>query len=91
MSNQDSNTDEKEIKSAIMDELEDAVDEYLASFKAQSSDGTSLPTMDQIEDIVSELRSKTRDIYLRMVSESITRFNESELIDSKKGSTKKEG
>ena len=82
---------EQELKSAIMDELEDAVDEYLESFSLKSNDGKTLPSINELEDIVADLRTKTRDIYLKMVSESITSFDESELIDSKKDSTGKEG
>ena len=82
---------EQELKSAIMDELEDAGDEYLESFRLKSNDGKTLPSINELEDIVADLRTKTRDIYLKMVSESITSFDESELIDSKKDSTGKEG
>ncbi len=82
---------DQELKSAIMDELEDAVDEYLDSFHASCNGGKALPSIDQIEDIVSELKSKTRDIYLKMVSESISSFDESELIESKKASTENGG
>ena len=91
MSNHRLTTQQKDIKSAIMDELEGAVDEYLESFRLRSDNGNSLPSINEIEDIVSELRSKTRDIYLSMISDSISSFDESNLIDSKKPSTGKEG
>ena len=83
--------DERELKSEIMDQLEEAVDEYFASFSAKSSNGNSLPTIDDIETLLGDLKSKTRDIYLKMVSDSINNVDESELIASKKESTEKEG
>lgn len=83
--------DERELKSEIMDQLEEAVDEYFASFKAKSNDRNSLPTIDDIEDLLGNLRSKTRDIYLKAVSDTVNNFDESELIDSKKENTGKEG
>ena len=82
---------EHELKSEIMDQLEEAVDEYFASFKAKSNNQNSLPTIDDIEDLLGDLRSKTRDIYLKAVSDSLNSFNESELIASKKENTGKEG
>ena len=91
MSSYKTTKQEHEIKSAIMDEIETAVDCYLENFKQKSSNGKSLPTINEIEDMLSDLKSKTRDIYLSMVSDSISFFDESELIDSKKGSTEKEG
>lgn len=83
--------DERELKSEIMDQLEEAVDEYFASFSAKSSNGGSLPTIDDIETLLGDLKSKTRDIYLKMVSDSINNVDESELIASKKENTEKEG
>lgn len=83
--------DERELKSEIIDQLEEAVDEYFASFSAKSSNGSSLPTIDDIETLLGDLKSKTRDIYLKMVSDSINNVDESELIASKKENTEKEG
>ena len=50
-----------------------------------------IPTIDDIEDLLGNLRSKTRDIYLKAVSDTVNNFDESELIDSKKENTGKEG
>lgn len=91
MSNRKNTKQEQELKTAIMDELEDALDGYLESFRLKSKDGESLPTISEIEDILTDLRSKTRDIYLKMVSESITYYDEANLIASKKATTAKEG
>ena len=81
----------KEIKSEIMDQLEDAVDDYLSDFQAKSKDGKSLPTINEIEDLLLELKDKTRNIYLQMASDSINKFDESEVIKAKKENFGKEG
>ena len=91
MSNRKNTKQEQELKTAIMDELEDALDDYLESFRLKSKDGESLPTINELEDILTDLCSKTRDIYLEMVSESITHYDEANLISSKKATTAKEG
>ena len=85
------NPREREIKSAIMDRIEDVVDDYFTEFHAKSKDGKALPSINDIEDLLLELKSKTRDIYLDMASESISKFDESEIIESKKESSRKEG
>ena len=81
----------REIKSEIMDQLEDAVDDYLVDFQAKSKDGKSLPSINEIEDLLLSLKDKTREIYLKMASESINKFDEAEVIDSKKENSGKEG
>ena len=85
------NSTEREIKSAIMDKLEDAVDDYFDDFRAKSKDGKGLPSINDIEDMLVNLRSKTRDICLEMTSEFISKYDESEIIASKKANTGKEG
>ena len=89
MEKQRLNKTEQEIKSAIRDKIEDAVDDYLLSFRLKSNDGNGLPNINEIEDMMQDLKNKTRDIYLSMVSDSITKFDESKSIDSKKENTEK--
>ena len=89
MEKQRLNKTEQEIKSAIMDKIEDAVDDYLLSFRLKTNDGNGLPNINEIEDMMQDLKNKTRDIYLSMVSDSITKFDESKSIDSKKENTEK--
>ena len=91
MANKKQIKDESELKSEIMDQLEEAVDEYFASFKAKSNNDNALPTIDDIEVLLGDLKSKTRDIYLKMVSDSLDSFDDSDLIASKKELTGKEG
>lgn len=74
-----------------MDRLEDAVRECHSSLKTGTGGKGGLPTIDEIEEILKELRSKTRDIYLDMVSDFIHNIDESELIESKKANTGKRG
>ena len=80
---------ERELKSEIMDKLEDAVDEYLASFKSKSNGGSTIPSISEIEDMVSDIRSKTRDIYLELISSSLNNYPEGPLIESKKATTER--
>ncbi|MBQ9306554.1 MAG: hypothetical protein IJ229_01415 [Clostridia bacterium] len=74
---------EQEIKSEIMDKIEEAVDAYLASYK-EKKDGKVVPNIYEIEGMLSELGSNTRKIYLDMLSKQLTNTDDSELIESKK-------
>lgn len=85
------NPKNREIKSAIMDKLEDEVDNYFEEFQTKSKDGKTLPSINDIEDLLINLRSKTQEIYLDMISESISKFDEAEVIESKKESSKRKG
>ena len=89
MSSQKQTQKERELKSAIMDQIEDAVDDYIESFRLKGNNGEKLPSISEIEDIVTDLKNKTRDIYLNMVSDSISNYDESKIIDSKKENTNK--
>ena len=85
------NSKEREIKSAIMDKLEDAVDEYFDRFHSKAGNRGDLPTINDIEDMLLNLRSKTREICLDMTSELLTNYDESKIIESKKENSEKEG
>ena len=74
------------VKSDVMDQLEEAVDDYLKSYWLKSGNH-GVPTISEIENLVTELRSKTRNICLEMVSDSLTNTDESEMIASKKENT----
>lgn len=78
------NLSQAEMKSEIMDQIEEAVDRYLISYNDKSKGNKQVPTIDEIEDMISELKSKTRDIYLKMISDSLNNTDESEMITSKK-------
>ena len=72
------------MKSEIMDQIEEAVDEYLSSYNDKSKGNKQVPTIDELEDMISELKSKTRDICLKMIRDSLNSTDESEMISSKK-------
>ncbi len=72
------------MKSEIMDQIEEAVDEYLSSYNDNSKGNKQVPTIDELEDMISELKSKTRDICLKMIRDSLNSTDESEMISSKK-------
>ena len=68
-------------------ELIEAVRKYSKAFAQSSKENGGIPTIDQIENIWSKLDSETRDIFVNMISRSISSVNESEIISSKKANT----
>jgi len=78
------NLSQAEMKSEIMDQIEEAVDGYFISYNDKSKGNKQVPTIDEIEDMISELKNKTRDIYLKMIGDSLNNTDESEMITSKK-------
>ena len=69
------------------DELLEAVRNYSKAFREASSKNGGVPTINQIEDMWSKLDSETKNIFVNMISGSISSVNESELISSKKENT----
>lgn len=68
-------------------ELIEAVRKYSKAFAKSSKENGGVPTIDQIESIWSKLDSETRDIFVNLISGSISSVNESEIISSKKANT----
>ena len=68
-------------------ELIEAVRKYSKAFAQSSKENGGIPTIDQIENIWSKLDSETRDIFVNMISGSISSVNESKIISSKKANT----
>ena len=68
-------------------ELIEAVRKYSKAFAQSSKENGGVPTIDQIENIWSKLDSETRDIFVNMISGSISSVNESKIISSKKANT----
>ena len=66
------------------DELIEAVRNYSRAFIKASSDNNGVPTVNQIEDMWSKLDTETRNIFVKLVSGTISASEESELISSKK-------
>ena len=68
-------------------ELIEAVRNYSKAFVQSSAENNGVPTINQIEKMWSKLDSETRNIFVNMISGSISSINESELISSKKENT----
>ena len=69
------------------DELLEAIRNYSKAFKESAAKNGGVPTINQIEDMWSRLDSETKNIFVNMISGSISSVNESELISSKKVNT----
>ena len=69
------------------DELLEAVRNYSKAFINVSNGNNGVPTINQIEDIWCKLDSETRNIFIKMISGSISASEESSLISSKKVNT----
>lgn len=69
------------------DELIEAVRNYSKAFVEASSNNNEVPTINQIEDIWCKLDSETRNIFVKLISGSISASEESALISSKKENT----
>ena len=74
----------KEISTEAVQDIRDAINHFLDSLDAKTRDSNDFLTMDQLEILFSELDSKTRKIYLDMVSDSLSNINEKDIIRSKK-------
>lgn len=68
-------------------ELIEAVRNYSKAFAQSSHENNGVPTINQIEKMWSNLDAETRNIFVKMISASISSINESELISSKKANT----
>ena len=69
------------------DELLEAIRHYSNAFKESATKNGGVPTINQIEDMWSKLDSETKNIFVNMISGSISSINEGELISSKKANT----
>lgn len=68
-------------------ELIEAIRNYSKAFIQSANENGGVPTIDQIEKMWSKLDTDTRNIFVNMISGSISSINESELISSKKANT----
>ena len=69
------------------DELLEAVRDYSKAFAESASESNGVPTINQIEDMWSKLDAETKNIFVNMISGSISAIDESGLISSKKANT----
>ena len=79
---------ERESKARVMNQLEGPLDEYYDAFRSQSEKNNGMPSISDVEDMLQSLFSKTRDIYLKMIADTIEHFDESKLISEKKADFK---
>ena len=68
-------------------ELIEAVRNYSKAFVRASAENNGVPTINQIEDIWRKLDLETRDIFVKMISGSISTSENSSMISSKKENT----
>ena len=68
-------------------ELIEAIRNYSKAFVQSSNENGGVPTINQIEQMWSRLDMETRNIFVNMISGSISSIDESELISSKKENT----
>ena len=74
----------KEIASDVIQDIRESVNEFLDEFATNTKDTNNFLTIDQLETMFSKLDSKTRKIYLDMVSDSLSNINEKDIIKLKK-------
>ena len=87
----DNQKSKEDISHEVIQDIKETVDKFLEEFSEKTADASKFLTMDQLEDMFSELDSKTRKTYLNMLSDSLSNINEKDLIKSKKASSPKEG
>lgn len=68
-------------------ELIEAIRNYSKAFIQSANENGGVPTINQIEKMWSKLDTETRNIFVNMISGSISSINESDLISSKKANT----
>ena len=74
----------KEIASDVIQDIRESVNEFLDEFATNTKDTNNFLTIDQLETMFSKLDSKTRKIYLDMISDSLSNINEKDIIKLKK-------
>ena len=73
-----------EIASAVKQDLNEKVDQWIQSFAKDTSDLSTFPSIGQIETSLLNLDNETRKIYLDMISDCLSNIDEKEMIASKK-------
>ena len=78
----------KEIgKELYKEQLSYLIDRFVERFEAGTSDPENFMTIAEIEQMWSELRGNTSDLYSDLLEEALAHVNEAELIRKKKQST----
>lgn len=68
-------------------EINEAVDRFIASIKDNTVDPDHFMTIDKLESNWSKLNDETRKIFVDLVSRTISSIDEGALIERKKGHT----
>lgn len=68
-------------------EMSEHIDQYFAQVSQFCAHGIPTISMDDIEDIYINLMENTKKSYREMISETLNRLNDSELVRLKKEST----
>ena len=79
----------EDIIADAMNELRATVEKFANTLSKHTTDVSSFLTMDKLENMMGLLDEQTRQVYLDMVSRSLSNINEQEIIESKKENTKK--
>lgn len=80
-----------EIASAVKQDLNEKVDQWIKAFAQDISDLSTFPSISQIETSLLNLDNETRKIYLDMISDCLSNIDEKEVISSKKPNSDKRG
>lgn len=81
----------EEIASAVKQDLNEKVDQWIESFSQDTSQLSTFPSISQIETSLLNLDNETRKIYLDMISDCLSNIDEKEVIASKKQNSDKRG
>ena len=81
----------EEVTNEVMEKFRNSVNKFLDDFSDRTAEENNFLTMDQIEDMYSELDMQMRSAFQKMISDSISSIDEKKIIQSKKADSPKEG
>ncbi len=76
-----------ELKLDAAEKMEEALETYVKKVKETQGVSSEIPSINDLEDIVTELRQQTMNIYLDLIGDTISGFNEEREIERKKQNT----
>ena len=83
--------DLNQIAEDAVQDLREAINNYVRVFSQKTCNSENFLTIDELENMMTELDAKTRKIYLDMISDSLSGINERDLIASKKENSRGRG
>ena len=72
-------------------DIDEIIDQWGQTFAVDTKNLGSFPTISQLEKSLGELDSKARELFISMLSDSLSNINEKEVIASKKENSSKRG